>query len=320
MLSLGVILGVFVFWWARELFGLSAGVAALAIYCLEPNFIAHSSIIHTDVPFTLVLFTGSYFYWRAAQRLTWGNLFWTSLFFALSAVVKFSFLVILPVWILVGILQVFSARPHQSQITSPEMTYKPGQKTALQLVILGTALIAAYLSIWAAYGFRFDAFGGAIDQLRIGRLVTRESWLSVLAILNAKYFILPEAWLYGLLDAIRASDRESYLLGQIYLHGSWLYFPVAFAVKTPLPTLVALMVAIILMIRSRSLLLADLFLLTPVIICFAVAACSNLNIGLRHILPIYPFWSSGLAARSRRFGRFATGPQDGECRYLEYGY
>jgi len=307
MIGLAAVLGVFVFLWARKLFGVTAGIIALVLYCFDPNILAHSSIIHTDIPFTLCFFAGSYFYWRAAQRLTWNNLFGTSLCFALSAVVKFSFLVILPVWILLGILQVFSARPHQSEITSPELTYKPGQKMALQSVILGSALIAAYLSIWAAYGFRFDAFGGAIDQLRIGRLVTKESWLSVLAILNAKYFMLPEAWLYGLLDAIRASDRESYLLGQIYPHGTWLYFPVAFVVKTPLPTLIALMVAIFLSIRRRSFLPTDLFLLVPVLTFFAVATGSKLNIGLRHILPIYPFlfvWIGGRimtiwASRSR---------------------
>ena len=300
MIGLAAVLGVFVFLWARELFGIAAGIIALALYCFDPNILAHSAIIHTDIPFTLCFFAGSYFYWRTAQRLTWGNLFGTSLFFALSAVVKFSFLVILPVWILLGILQVFSARPHQSQITSPELTYKPGQKMALQLVILGSALIAAYLSIWAAYGFRFDAFGGAIDQLRIGRLVTKESWLSVLAILNAKYFMLPEAWLYGLLDAIRASDRESYLLGQIYLHGTWLYFPVAFVVKTPFPTMVALLVAIVLVVRRRSPSQADLYLLLPAIIFFSLAVCSKFNIGLRHILPIYPFlfvWIGGTVAK-----------------------
>jgi len=123
--------------------------------------------------------------------------------------------------------------------------------------------------------------------------------LSVLAILNAKYFILPEAWLYGLLDAIRASDRESYLLGQIYLHGTWLYFPVAFVVKTPFPTMIALLVAIVLVVRRRSPFQADLYLLLPAVLLFSLAVCSKFNIGLRHILPIYPFlfvWISGQVA------------------------
>lgn len=289
MIGLAVILGAFVYLWARKMFGITAGVIALVLYCFDPNILAHSSIIHTDLPFTLCFFAGSYFYWRAAQRLTWENLFWTSLFFALSAVVKFSFLVILPIWVLLGILRALSANPHESLITSPQLVQKPRQIMALHLLIFGTALVATYLLIWAAYGFRFDASGGATEQLRIGRLVTKESWLSVLAVLNAKYFLVPEAWLYGLLDAIRASDRESYLLGQIYLHGSWLYFPVAFAVKTPFPTLVALLIAMVLMIRRPSPFQADLCLLLPAVIFFSLAVCTKLNIGLRHILPIYPF-------------------------------
>ena len=299
MIGLATILGLFVFLWAQEMFGITAGVIALALYCFDPNVLAHSSIIHTDIPFTFCFFAASYFFWRTARCVTWKDLFWTSLFFALSAIVKFSFVVILPIWIVLGMLRAFSRQPQQSQITSPRVVNEPRQKIALLSIVLGTAIVTAYLVIWAAYGFRFDAFGGVTEQLRIGRLVTKESWLSVLAILNAQYFILPEAWLYGLLDAIRASDRTSYLLGQIYSHGSWLYFPVAFAVKTPLPTLVALLVAIVLMVRRRSLSLADLFLLVPAMIVFAIATGSKLNIGLRHILPIYPFlfvWIGGMVA------------------------
>lgn len=312
MIGLAAALGAFIFLWARALYGVAAGIIALVLYGFDPNILAHSSIIHTDIPFTLCFFAGSYFYWCAAQRLTWGSLFGASLLFALSAVVKFSFLAILPVWALLGILQVFSARPQRSDITSPELTYKPRQKIALQSIILGSALIAAYFSIWSAYGFRFDAVGGGTDQLRIGRLVDKESWLSVLAILNAKYFMLPEAWLYGLLDAIRASDRESYLLGRIYPHGTWLYFPVAFMVKTPLPTLIALLVAVMVSLGRRSLRGAESFLLIPAAVFFAIACSSNLNIGLRHILPIYPFlfvWIGGVLsplwssrARAARLG------------------
>jgi len=299
MIGLAVILGAFVYLWAREAFGTTAGIIALLLYCFDSNILAHSSIIHTDIPFTLCFFAGSYFYWRAAQRLTWGNLFGTSLFFALSAVVKFSFVAILPIWIVLGILRAFSWQPQQSQITSPEVVLAPRQKMALHLIVLGTAMVMAYLVVWAAYGFRFDAVGGETEQLRIGRLVTKESWLSVLAILNAKYFMLPEAWLYGLLDAIRASDRESYLLGQIYFHGTWLYFPVAFVVKTPVPTMVALLVAIVLVVRRRSPFPANLYLLLPAVIFFSLAVCSKFNIGLRHILPIYPFlfvWIGGMVA------------------------
>jgi hypothetical protein len=62
MLGLGVILGLLVFCWTRELYGLNAAFAALVLYLLDPNILAHSPIIHTDIPFALAFFGGTYFF------------------------------------------------------------------------------------------------------------------------------------------------------------------------------------------------------------------------------------------------------------------
>src|SRR4030095_4156027 len=56
MIALAATLGIFVFLWARALYGLTAGIVALAVYCFDPNILAHSSIVHTDVPFALCFF------------------------------------------------------------------------------------------------------------------------------------------------------------------------------------------------------------------------------------------------------------------------
>ena len=299
MIALAVSLGAFVFLAARDLYGANGALAALALYSLDPNFLAHSSLIHTDIPFTLFFFAGTYFFWRTLKRVTCANLLATALLFALAAITKFSFLVILPIWTALGIIAALSAQSQHSQITSPVIVDRPGPKLTLLMVVLGTAVVVAYVGIWSAYGFRFDAVTDTPEQMRIGRVVSKDSWLSTLVVLNAKYFFLPEAWLYGLLDAIKAFERPSYLLGEISEHGFWLYFPIAFALKTPLPTLVMLLVALVLMVRRRRPKMADLVLLVPAVLFFVVAVWSKLNIGVRHILPIYPFlfvWLGGAVA------------------------
>lgn len=299
MIGFAVTLGVFVFLWARELYGLSAGIAALVIYGLDPNIIAHSSIVHTDIPFTLFFFAGTYWFWRTSNHVTWVNALSMSICFALSTVTKFSFLVVLPIWAILGTFRVFSSEPQMSQITSPPLVDRRSQKAVLLVSLLSMAIIVAYCTVWAAYGFRFDAVANEKGQMAVGRLLAAESWLRPLVGFNSKYFGLPEAWVYGLAYTFRSLDRSSYLLGVISNHGFWLYFPIAFAVKTPLPTLMMIVVALGLMVLRRRLRMADLFLLVPVIIFFAVAVWSKLNIGLRHILPIYPFlfvWLGGSAA------------------------
>ena len=79
------------------------------------------------------------------------------------------------------------------------------------------------------------------------------------------------------------------MLGETSANGFWSYFPVAFIVKTPLPTLVLLVVALVSWGLRPSRRRTLLVLLIPPLLYFLAAMWSKLNIGLRHILPIYPF-------------------------------
>jgi hypothetical protein len=299
MVGLAATLGLVVFLWAEQLFGIKAGIVALALYCFDPNILAHSSIVHTDIPFTLWFFAGTYFFWRISNRFTWLDLLCTSLLFALAAVTKFSFLVILPIWAVLGIVRAFSAEPQQSQITSPELVDKWSSKLMLLSIVLTTAVIFAYVAVWTAYGFRFEAVGQQRGQMHIGPLLTNETWLTPFVTFNLKYFAFPEAWVYGLADAFKALDRSAYLSGETSDDGFWFYFPVAFALKTPLPTLLFVFIAAGLLVFRRRLAKGELFLLIPVFIFFSIAVWSRFNIGVRHILPVYPFlfvWLGGSVA------------------------
>jgi hypothetical protein len=99
-------------------------------------------------------------------------------------------------------------------------------------------------------------------------------------------------------------------LGTVYPHGRWFYFPVAFAIKSTLGLLILLALVLLVLARSR----IDnwrelLFLIIPAAIYFLVAMGSGMNIGVRHILPVYPFlmilagWGAWkLIQRQQRWG------------------
>jgi hypothetical protein len=91
-------------------------------------------------------------------------------------------------------------------------------------------------------------------------------------------------------------NRTAYLLGEISGEGFWLYFPIAVAVKTPLPTLLLLLASVMLLLDKDNRVADIRFILLPVLVFFSLAVYSSMNIGLRHILPIYPFlfvWLGG---------------------------
>ncbi len=299
MILLATGLGVAVFVWARELYGLGAATLALFFYCCDPNILGHSAIVHTDVPFALVFFVATYFYWHSLNEFSWAHLFLTALFFALAAITKFTFVVVLPIWLVLGVVRVFARNPQRSKITEPEWVNTRRGKVTLLIIILATVVLAGYLTIWLTYGLRFDAAPYPRGQLPSLSAAAHNPWLESVVRFASEYLFLPNSWIFGITDAFRSLDRPAYLMGEIAKQGFWLYFPIAFLVKTPLPTLILVLTGIVYMPFSKDRKNASIFLIVPIGVYFFTAMWSHINIGIRHLLPIYPFlfvWLSGYAA------------------------
>ncbi len=305
MIALALTLGLSVFFWTRELYGFEAAIIALFLYCFDPNILAHSSIVQTDIPFAVFFFTSTYFFWRSLNELTWFNLMMMALLFALATITKFSFLAILPIWIVLGGVKVVTSESFRSRITSPSIIAGHGKKCVLLSSVLLCAMVTAYLTIWTVYQFRFDAVALQRGQLPIDDLSASGAWTQLLLRLSLDFFILPEALVSGLSAAYTSIERAAYLLGEISNNGFLAYFPIAFLVKTPLPVVLLVLSAAAWTLSGRNTRDAY-FLLIPAVVFFLLAVLSRMNIGLRHILPIYPFlfvWLGGVAGSMWRSGR-----------------
>jgi 4-amino-4-deoxy-L-arabinose transferase-like glycosyltransferase len=306
MLFLALALALCIVLWARELYGAEAAIAALVLFCFDPNIIAHASIVQTDVPFALFFLVSTYFFWRSLKELSWFNLLMTAALFALASVTKFSFLAILPAWFLVGLVKIMTSEPLKSPITSPSVITGRWKKAAFVSTIIIFALMFSYVAIWAAYRFRFDAVLYQKGQFFIANRGVESPWLESLMEFCRTHFVLPEAWIFGVEDAYRHMERAAYLNGEISKTGFWMYFPVAFIAKTPVPTLLLIVITVGHMIFVRPKQSGAFILLAAAIIFFLLAVWLKLNVGLRHIIPVYPFlfvliggtigaiWKSGL--------------------------
>ena len=290
MIGLGMVLGVFVFLWTREVYGFLAAAAALFAYCLDPNILAHGPIIHTDIPFTTFSFICCYYFWRSLHDLNWTNLALTSLFFGFAAITKYSFLTILPIWCVWGLLAIYLTPTQRCRLTASRAVGGPWARAKLLGVVFACALLVAYSAIWIAYGFRFQAIPGEERLLALAPVMSDQPFLKAMAATFHQYQIFPEAWIYGQLYIIKDLARMSYLMGETSADGFWLYFPIVIAVKTPLPLLVLLFLAVATWLRKRRESSAPLFLMLAALLYLALAIVSRMNIGLRHILPIYPFF------------------------------
>ncbi|HYK22355.1 MAG TPA: hypothetical protein VEV42_16560, partial [Pyrinomonadaceae bacterium] len=105
--------------------------------------------------------------------------------------------------------------------------------------------------------------------------------------------ILPRYFVYGI-DMVVQDSREgrpAFLLGQVSEKGWWYYFPVAFALKTTIPFLFTSIGGTVWAVfhvlkRKRYVLL---YAVLPGLLYLALTMTSHLDIGVRHLLPMFPF-------------------------------
>jgi hypothetical protein len=157
ILLLGLALAVLVFSWSRELFGFAGGVLSLALFCFDPNFIAHSGLVTTDAGETLFMFGAIYFLWRICRRLEAASLVLFLLFFALAFVTKFSAVLLLPIFWLTVPGRMISPEPLPVGAAGKVKLASPASKMALFAGLFGLALLTTYATIWASYSFRYSA-------------------------------------------------------------------------------------------------------------------------------------------------------------------
>lgn len=268
---LGVLLGILIFCWAYELFGFWPATAALALYTLEPNILAHAGLATTDFGIACFLFGAVYFLWRATRQFSVWNVIGMSVFVGLAAVSKFSAILLAPI---LGILLLFRA-------------WK-------KLPVLLLLAVVAYGAVWAVYGFRYPASARFGDQIRLQHeayIRQRVPTLATVMSVVDKHRLLPNACTEGFLFNQAQMQQRSAFLGGHYSNKGWrLFFPAAFLMKTPIPLLLLFVAGLVLCVwRYKELAQDGLFLLIPPAVFLGAAMVARINIGLRHILPVYPF-------------------------------
>ena len=288
MVLVAALLGLLIYLWSRELFGFTAAVISLFVFALDPNILAHSGIVHTDLPFAAIYFIGTYFVWRLLQRFNSLNLAATSICLGVAVITKYAYVWILPAWLILALIKIFSAEPLEVRIGSARLITSRWKKAGVSAACFLCCAIVAYAILWSAYGFRFAAAIGDGQSFRFDPVVSESVYGAKLIPLLTHYRLFPEAWIYGHFYVLSELARNMYFFGEVSNRGFWTYFPVAFLVKTPLPTIVLLIASIWLWVRNRqNRLPAILLLVAGIYFCGAMVA--RLNIGLRHILPVYPF-------------------------------
>ena len=257
-LVLGTILVGLVGWWAYRLWGRKAGLLALALAALEPNLVAHSSVVTTDIGETLFLFLTLYLLWEYTARPSGWLLAALGLSMGLALATKHLTILLPGMVALLLAGQAIFGRTAPWPWLGPRANREPFRwRLAAAALTLSTTLTAAAAVVDLSYGAR------GLD-----------------------------GWWDGFQAVLKANEKghPAFFLGQYSRGGWWDYFLVAFAIKTPLGSLVLIAAALLCVRADEPLgLRSAAFLLVPAAVWLVVVSRARINIGLRHILPVYPF-------------------------------
>lgn len=293
MVFLLMLLGFLIFHWTRKLGGNYAGLFSLVLFTFSPTFLAHGRLVTTDVGATIGVVLATYFWLNFLKNPIKRNIILAGVAFGIAMLLKFSLALLIPFFAVITLA--YSCLRYQ------------GIKGILKYIGLAiiAGLVAAVL-VWLVYQFHIWNYPAErqlrdtqtnLSQDRLTSLVNLTIWMA------DKPVVRPYAqYMQGLLMATQRtmSGNTTYFLGMVSASSWWYYFPVVYFLKVPLAfhvlTLMSLF-SLILLIRQGKIKLfewlreyfVEFSLVIFLLIYWFTSVTGNLNIGVRHILPVFPF-------------------------------
>jgi len=302
MIALLILLGFYVFRWTRELFGNKAGLLSLFLYSFSPTLLAHGGLVTTDVAAAFGVVVATYYFVKFLKDSSKGNLIKAGVALGIAELLKFSLILLFPFF---GLLVLVWA-------ITKSLNFKEFLRIFFRYVgFYILIVIVSFAVIWAFYlyhtwnyppekqvadtGFILSSFGS-------GTLVNLVVWMADKPILKAigHYFL----GVFMILQRA-AGGNTGFFLGEISAAGWKIYFPLVYAIKEPLAFHTLLIIALLYCawlikkpfwkepikrchywVKSH---FAEFTMLGFIALYWATSLSSNLNIGVRHLLPVFPF-------------------------------
>lgn len=268
------ILACLIVWlWSRRLFGNVAALFATLLFTTLPPILAHAGLATTDMALSAFLCGSAYAFTLWLDQPGWKQSALLGFSVAGAVLSKFSALLFLPVCFLIATLLYW-------------LREQPALK-GISRRIPGTVLAATmvFIVVWAGYRF---SFGPTTPDVRF------EDRTPVTIDRLVDHFSLPAPEFFNGVAEVEwhnSVGHPAWLLGEYRTHGWWYFFPVVFAVKTPI-AFILLCIAGYCACFSRTVWKRFAWqqwvpgTCAPAILVICMP--SSINLGVRYILGIYP--------------------------------
>lgn len=283
----------------RGEFGTSTATIAATMLTFNTTFIAHARLVTTDAPATMVIFLASFFLYRYIRYgFKTKHFVWFIFLSTIALLTKFTATLVAPFWLATILIAYF---------VKAKGKFLPRIWPALKPVLI--VLISWLMLMTASHGFQFNT----LKEMDYGNVDKIEDMTNHLRNMS-KRMGLPQlgdsfVWIYeevqfpfpqyvrGFYSNVFKHNyygHGSYLLGEFSNGGQWYYFPTAFLTKESIGFTMLLSLSLGLYIskvvkekRMVGGILAPLFIAAVILTLLSMK--SQLNLGVRHLMPIYPF-------------------------------
>jgi len=297
--------------WANELYGPTAGILALSLWCFSPTVIGHGQLITTDVGAASLGVAAAYVYWRWFRAPSYARAVAAGVVLGLAELAKTTWIVLFVLWPALWLVCRWSERWG--------LPSREWRRQGIQLTIvlsLGAYLINVGYCFEGSfrrlgdYAFVSDALTGQVQSTTwTGTVGNRFSG----GCLSAVRVPLPSSYVIGIDSQKREFEMRqwSYLRGEWRKGGWWYYYLYALAIKVPLGTWALMVLALLVGIcrpRHGAFRRENVILVAPIVVVLAfVSSQTGFNHHLRYVLPIFPFafvWASSVVqgANLKHFG------------------
>jgi 4-amino-4-deoxy-L-arabinose transferase-like glycosyltransferase len=276
-------LGISVWLIAAYLWGWAGSLAAVALYCLDPLVNGSGHLVTNDILVSLTCLLALFLFWLFLRVPSWRNVLWLALLLGLAELSKFTALFLYPFMILALAAWLLWKMPGWGSVR--------GYLGKLLIVF-----IVSYCVIVTGYGFHM----GAAPTQPIGPALSAANGLSASQVPGGaftgffygrvRFLLTPWEYYLGALAFFAHADSGhlAYFLGQTSNTGWPNYFPLLFFLKTPLLTLLAFATALGFLVFRREKMSPKIYLLSAAVFYLFLSCFSKVDIGVRHLLPIYP--------------------------------
>lgn len=296
MLIFFVLSAILIFKWSRKLYGDVGAYMALLLFSFSPTVIAHSRFVTTDMPALFGVLAASYFFLKYLNAPDRKNLIIASLVFGVALLLKFSTFLLVPYFLILAFF--WGLRKDFSFLV------KTIYRTIL-IFVIGFVVVVWPVYYYSSYNYPPQRQYADTVQNMLSfsnkKLANTVIWASDKPVIRA-------AGQYGLgllMVGQRATGgNTTYFLGEVSNRGWHKYFPIVYFIKEPLPWWGLVVLAVLFLgwqtgkpsrqsfgrfwgwVNNH---FTEFAMILWLVIYWTTSIRSNLNIGVRHLLPTFPF-------------------------------